>query len=79
MAVLGTSVALLNLGFDVLNTPRLRAAGLSRGRARRAGVSGLPKHFVLGFTPVIRQDDPPAGSTLPAGSDGQSWRSGDGR
>jgi peptide/nickel transport system permease protein len=79
VALLGTSLALINFGIDEFINPRLRAAGLSRRRARRAGVSGLPKHFVLGFTPVIRQDDLPAGSNPPAGSNSQSWRSGDAR
>ncbi len=56
VALLGTSLALINFGIDEFINPRLRAAGLSRRRARRAGVSGLPKRFVLGVTPVIRQD-----------------------
>ena len=83
VALLGTSLALINFGIDEFINPRLRAAGLSRRRARRAGVSGLPKHFVLGFTPVIRQDELPAASNsqheLSAESNSQSWRSGDGR
>jgi len=46
----------INFGIDEFINPRLRVAGLSRRRARRAGVSGLPKRFVLGVTPVVRQD-----------------------
>jgi peptide/nickel transport system permease protein len=66
VALLGTSLALINFGIDEFINPRLRVAGLSRRRARRAGVSGLPKRFVLGVTPVIRQD--------PAAADGTPGR-----
>jgi peptide/nickel transport system permease protein len=68
VALLGTSLALINFGIDEFINPRLRMAGLSRRRARRAGVSGLPKRFVLGVTPVVRQD--PAASA--AGSPGRA-------
>jgi len=57
VALLGTSLALLNFGIDEFINPRLRAAGLSRRRARRAQVPGdarPPRRFVLGLTPVIR-------------------------
>jgi peptide/nickel transport system permease protein len=56
VALLGTSLALINFGIDEFINPRLRAAGLSRRQARRAG---LPGRFVLGLTPVAR---PPAGA-----------------
>jgi peptide/nickel transport system permease protein len=59
VALLGTSLALLNFGIDEFINPRLRAAGLSRRRARQAG---LPTRFVLGLTPVVR---PPAGPDGP--------------
>src|ERR1022692_1427909 len=65
VALLGTSLALINFGIDEFINPRLRAAGLSRRRARRAGVSGLPKRFVLGVTPVIRQDPAIAADGMP--------------
>jgi peptide/nickel transport system permease protein len=65
VALLGTSLALINFGIDEFINPRLRAAGLSRRRARRAGVSGLPKRFVLGVTPVIRQDPASAADGTP--------------
>ena len=58
VALLGTSLALLNFGIDEFINPRLRAAGLSRRRARRAGIEGadrLPRRFVLGVTPVVRR------------------------
>jgi peptide/nickel transport system permease protein len=51
VALLGTALALLNFGIDEFINPRLRAAGLSRKRARLAG---LPRRFVLGVTPVSR-------------------------
>jgi peptide/nickel transport system permease protein len=59
VALLGTSLALLNFGIDEFINPRLRAAGLSRRRARRAHAAGaagaarVPRRFVLGLTPVI--------------------------
>jgi peptide/nickel transport system permease protein len=49
IALLGTSLALLNFGIDEFINPRLRAAGLSRKAARG---SGLPRRFRLGLTPV---------------------------
>jgi peptide/nickel transport system permease protein len=57
VAFLGTSLALLNFGIDEFINPRLRAAGLSRRRARRDGLTGSarpPRRFVLGVTPVVR-------------------------
>jgi peptide/nickel transport system permease protein len=62
VALLGTSLALLNFGIDEFINPRLRAAGLSRRRAKRAGQAVPPRRFVLGLTPVVR----------PAGSDGET-------
>jgi peptide/nickel transport system permease protein len=65
VALLGTSLALLNFGIDEFINPRLRAAGLTRRQARRvsrgrpAGVAGpvrLPRRFVLGVTPVVRSE-----------------------
>jgi peptide/nickel transport system permease protein len=54
VALLGTSLALLNFGIDEFINPRLRAAGLTRRRAKRAGGVQPPKRFVLGLTPVVR-------------------------
>jgi peptide/nickel transport system permease protein len=73
VALLGTSLALVNFGIDEFINPRLRAAGLSRRRARRAGVTGLPRRFVLGVTPVAlqaRAATPPLAATsgAPPGS-----------
>src|SRR5467141_489681 len=51
IAVLGTGLALLNFGIDEFINPRLRAAGLTRKAARKAGISVRPK---LGMTQVIR-------------------------
>ncbi|TMF42281.1 MAG: dipeptide/oligopeptide/nickel ABC transporter permease/ATP-binding protein [Chloroflexi bacterium] len=52
IAVLGTGLALLNFGIDEFINPRLRAAGLTRKAARKAGISVRPK---LGMTQVIRE------------------------
>jgi peptide/nickel transport system permease protein len=54
VAFLGTALALLNFGIDEFINPRLRAAGLSRKRARQAGTAQLPRRFTLGLTPVVR-------------------------
>jgi len=70
VALLGTSLALLNFGIDEFINPRLRAAGLSRRRTRRAGVARaerLPRRFVLGVTPVVGYT-PVAGAAVPGGS-----------
>ncbi len=52
VALLGTGLALLNFGIDEFINPRLRAAGLSRRGARRAGLSN---RFILGLTPVAAE------------------------
>ena len=51
VALLGTALALLNFGIDEFINPRLRAAGLTRKRAKQAGI---PARFPLGVTPVVR-------------------------
>jgi peptide/nickel transport system permease protein len=61
IALLGTGLALLNFGIDEFINPRLRAAGLSRKAARKAGISRRPK---LGMTPVVRGR--PTGHKRPA-------------
>jgi peptide/nickel transport system permease protein len=62
VALLGTALALLNFGIDEFINPRLRAAGLTRRRARLAGAGGPaarpPRRFVLGVTPVVRGREP---------------------
>jgi peptide/nickel transport system permease protein len=70
VALLGTSLALLNFGVDEFINPRLRAAGLSRRRARRAGQAVPPKRFILGLTPVVRASAASAGAGAAAGADG---------
>lgn len=52
IALLGMGLALLNFGIDEFVNPRLRAAGLSRRSARRAGISFRPR---LGITPVMHR------------------------
>jgi peptide/nickel transport system permease protein len=64
VALLGTSLALLNFGIDEFINPRLRAAGLSRRRNRGPGQIRPPKRFVLGLTPVVR----PTPAAAPAAS-----------
>lgn len=51
IALVGTSLALLNFGIDEFINPRLRAGGLS-GRQRRR--LGMPRRQRLGLTPVNR-------------------------
>jgi len=55
VGLFGTSLALLNFGIDEFINPRLRAAGLSRRTAKRAG---LPRRSQLGLTPVVRNSGP---------------------
>jgi peptide/nickel transport system permease protein len=52
IALVGTSLALLNFGIDEFINPRLRAGGLS-GRQRRR--LGMPRRQRLGLTPVNRR------------------------
>jgi oligopeptide/dipeptide ABC transporter ATP-binding protein len=61
IALLGTGLALLNFGIDEFINPRLRAAGLSRKAASKAGISRRPK---LGMTPVAQGR--PTGHKRPA-------------
>ncbi len=57
VAFLGTALALLNFGIDEFINPRLRAAGLTRRLAKKAGHGNLPRRFVLGVTPVVRASE----------------------
>jgi peptide/nickel transport system permease protein len=57
IALLGTSLALLNFGIDEFINPRLRAAGLSRKVAKAAG---LPRRAKFGMTPVAHRPRPVA-------------------
>jgi peptide/nickel transport system permease protein len=57
VAFLGTSLALLNFGIDEFINPRLRAAGLSRRRAKQAGAVSVPRRYTLGVTPVVRAQE----------------------
>jgi peptide/nickel transport system permease protein len=49
IALVGTSLALINFGIDEFINPRLRAAGLTARQLRRVGLAKRPR---LGFTPV---------------------------
>jgi peptide/nickel transport system permease protein len=66
VALLGTSLALLNFGIDEFINPRLRAAGLTRRRTKGAGQIRPPKRFVLGLTPVLRGPAAPAAAASSA-------------
>jgi peptide/nickel transport system permease protein len=50
IALVGTSLALLNFGIDEFINPRLRAGGLTSRQRRQLG---LPRRIRLGLTPVI--------------------------
>jgi len=63
IAVLGTGLALLNFGIDEFINPRLRAAGLTRKAARKAGISARPK---LGMTQVWRDRPHPMSTSHPS-------------
>ena len=52
VAILGTGLALLNFGIDEFVNPRLRAAGVSRRAAAKAGVR---LRSTFGITPVLRR------------------------
>jgi len=62
VALLGTSLALLNFGIDEFINPRLRAAGLTRRRSRRGSGPVPPRRFILGLTPVVRDNRDENGS-----------------
>lgn len=64
IALLGTSLALINFGIDEFINPRLRAAGLSRKAAKLRGT--VKQRPQLGFTPVVRRT-PRTGSDIVAG------------
>ncbi len=51
IAVLGTSLALINFGIDEFINPRLRTSGGDRKQAKKRGAKFRPQ---LGFTPVVR-------------------------
>jgi peptide/nickel transport system permease protein len=52
IAVLGTGLALLNFGIDEFINPRLRAGGVSRRAAAKAGIR---LQAVFGVTPVLQR------------------------
>jgi len=66
VAILGTGLALLNFGIDEFINPRLRTAGLSRRKAREAGID---LRSTLGATPVVRGLPKPATTSRAAGDD----------
>ncbi len=62
IALVGTSLALLNFGIDEFINPRLRAGGLSSRQRRRLG---LPRRQRLGLTPVLRSVATPRVAPVP--------------
>ncbi len=71
IALLGMGLALLNFGIDEFVNPRLRAAGLSRRSARRAGISFRPR---LGITPVMRRRGTSTAQAAAAGAAPEAGR-----
>jgi peptide/nickel transport system permease protein len=67
IALVGTSLALLNFGIDEFINPRLRAVGLTRKAARKAGIGF---RATLGFTPVVRGQKAPV-SPVSGSNDGR--------
>jgi peptide/nickel transport system permease protein len=71
IALLGTSLVLLNFGIDEFINPRLRAAGLARrGDGRRRARAARSQQFAL--TPVVRGAMAPAATAGPAREGGQA-------
>jgi peptide/nickel transport system permease protein len=54
IALLGTSLALINFGIDEFINPRLRMATSGRKSRRSLGFKLRPQ---LGFTPVVRREE----------------------
>ncbi len=54
IAILGTSLALINFGVDEFINPRLRIATGGRKLRKKTGVKLRPQ---LGFTPVVRSKE----------------------
>jgi peptide/nickel transport system permease protein len=86
VALLGTSLALINFGIDEFINPRLRAAGLSRRRVRQitgaARATLAPGRFILGLTPVLRSapaDHPNMNGSRATGAARNARRASDGR
>jgi peptide/nickel transport system permease protein len=67
IALLGTSLALINFGIDEFINPRLRAAGVSRKAAKKVGLRQRPQ---LGFTPVVRRSASKAAAARTAAMEG---------
>jgi len=59
IALLGTSLALINFGVDEYINPRLRVANGGRKDGKKIGVKIAPQ---LGFTPVVRRASAGAGA-----------------
>jgi len=59
IALLGTSLALINFGVDEYINPRLRVANGGRKDGKKIGVKIAPQ---LGFTPVVRRPSAGAGT-----------------
>ena len=61
VALLGTSLVLINFGIDEFINPRLRSAGLSRKGLKAVGIR---KGANLGLTPVVRRPVPAAAPAI---------------
>ncbi len=56
IALVGTSLALINFGIDEFVNPRLREGGATKRQQRRAGLTRRPR---LGYTPVVKTTNVP--------------------
>ncbi len=71
IALLGTSLVLLNFGLDEFINPRLRAAGLSRRTGSRRQARAL-RSQQFGLTSVLLEASTPAATAGSAGTGGQA-------
>ncbi|GAA3454293.1 ABC transporter permease [Dactylosporangium matsuzakiense] len=60
IAILGTALSLVNFGIDEFVSPRLRTSGAGTNK----GPDGRKVRMQVGFTPVVRQADPPANISM---------------
>jgi peptide/nickel transport system permease protein len=77
IALLGTSLSLINFGIDEFVSPRLRSSGKTKIKM----ANGHTVRMRFGFTPVLRQDEPeftpaPSGETIVIGGSARGAKDG---